>query len=352
MKNILIISPSLNQLGGTERAAISLANLLSSYYNITLLSLTDNKNELSFPLSDKVNLKYARLGQSYGNLIQKLSWAIKCRLLVHNLVCENKIDIVIGLTHNINCVLASLNRENLKMVGCEHISYNSIPLISRLIIRRFYPRLDAVVTLSNSAKTELRGVNKNIIIIPNSLPFNSLKTSKLNDKRIIMVGRLSEEKGYERVIPLAKYLKKTFPEWEIIIFGAGVLEKKLKETLSIEHLSNVQLKGTTKEIMTEYLKSSIFLSTSHHEAFPMVFLEAMNCGLPIISFENEGAIALIEDNKNGFIVKSTEQLITRTSQLIKDPSLRHRVGLEGHATSTLYDSETIKDKWVRFIEKL
>lgn len=352
MKNILIVLPNLNQLGGTERAAISLANLLHNCYNITLLSLVDRTNDLSFPLSRKVNLVYGTIGQSHGNPFKKFSWAVKCRGLIQNLVKKDQIDIVIGLTHNINCVLASLNTKNLKVIGCEHVSFNSIPLISKCIISRLYPQLDAIVILSSSAETTLKSINKNIFIIPNSLPFNSLETSKLDSKKIIMVGRLSKEKGYERIVPLAKYLQKTFAEWEIIIFGEGRLEKKIKESLSKERIMNVQLKGTTKQIMDEYLKSSIFLSTSHSEAFPMVFLEAMSCGLPIISFKNEGARALINDNKNGFIVNSTDELIERTRQLIEDPSLRHTLGLEGHTISTFYNSETIRNKWVNLIENL
>lgn len=352
MKNILIIIPNLNNLGGTERATSSLANILCSQHNVTVLSLTEKNNQPFFYFDPRVNLIYIKVNQSPAHSLKKIIWLFKCNLLIRSLIKKNKINTVIGMTHNINCLIALLNQKSLDTIGCEHIDFNSIPYSSKLLIKKLYPKLTAVVVLSPSVSDTLRYLNDKIAVIPNSLPFDCDRPSNLTAKRIIMVGRLSEVKGYERVIPLSKYLSKNFPDWRISIFGDGELRKTLNKNIIEHKLSNIELQGTTKEIMKEYVKSSILLSTSHAEAFGMMLLEAMHCGIPIVSYKNQGAEVLIESNSNGFIVESTDELIDRVTQLILDKQLRVKLGEKGVEISSSFKVDAIKQKWLKLIDSL
>ena len=352
MRNLLIIIPNLNSTGGTERAAINLANLLCSDYKVSILSLSEYINGPFYRVDSRVDITYRSIGESTGNYFQKLIWFYKCFRIIGNFTKDKNVNIVISLTHNINVILSLLNRRKLVLIGCEHVSYDSIPKVSRLIVSRTYPKLHALVVLSEGAKQSMSHINKNIIIIPNSLPFNSTVMSNLTNTRIIMVGRLSIEKGYERVISIAKHIMKFYPNWSIEIFGDGDLREELNGLISKEELQNVKLSLPVTNIQEEYISSSILLSTSYTEAFPMVFLEAMNCGLPVISFKNQGSDSLINHNTNGLIVESDIDLIKNLSNLIESRELRKRLGEQGRIDSLLFSSKNIKSKWLNLLKEL
>lgn len=352
MKNLLIIIPNLNNAGGTERAAVNLANLLSSNYKVTILSLIEKYNDSFYQISPDVKVLYEQNSEIPISLVKKIKWMLKYTLKIKKLTKESDIDIVIGLTHNINCMISLLKKKDLKVIGCEHITYSSIPKLSRQIIDKLYPRLDALIVLSEEAKKHVKYLNKNIIIIPNSLPFEIDVLSSLTNPRILMVGRLSKEKGYDRIINLSKYLLKNYPEWSIHIFGDGILKETILNEINISNLYNIVLNEPTQNIRDEYLKSSIFLSTSRNEAMPMVFLEAMACGLPIISYRNQGADLLIDHNKDGFIVDNEDELINYMSKMIYSHSLRNNMGIQGRLKTLDYTSEKIINKWNMLLEDL
>lgn len=352
MQNILIVIPNLNNPAGTERAGINLANLLVPQHSVIILSLTPKTCEPFFHIKPDVKIEYKDVTTNKPKPFNKLNWFCRCYFEINKLIKEQNIDIVIGLTHNVNCVISLLKRKNVKVVGSEHIDYKSIPAFSKRIIEKVYPRLDALVTLSEEAYKSVKHLNSNTVVINNPLSFETSKKSSLTNKKIIMVGRLSKEKGYDRIIPLSKYLTKQFPDWKINIYGEGDLKRTLVELIKANNLSNIELKGTTKNIMTEYLNSSIFISASYNEAFGMVILEAMQCGLPVISYEHQGSRSLISNGVNGMIVHNEFELINQTSRLIMSLDTRQKLGNSGRLTSYDYTADKVKEKWLQLIRSL
>lgn len=352
MKNILIVIPNLNSSGGTERAATNLANMLLSDYRVTILSLTRQLDKSLYYINPQVRVIYQDISSKSDNVLKKFEWSYRCYKTVSKIIKNYDINIVIGLTHNINTIISMLNRSNIKTIGCEHIDYNSIPKNSRLIIKKTYPKLNALIVLSEHASKAVEYLNDNIIIIPNSLPFESNTVSKLSNSKILMVGRLSKEKGYERVIPLSKYLLKKYPTWSIYIFGDGEIRDELKKIIIKDKLHNIKLNNPVENIKAEYLNASIFLSTSYNEALPMVFLEAMSCGLPIISYKNQGTDALIDNNIDGIVVESNNELIVNMDELINNIELRASLGANGKIKSLEFTTHKIKKKWLNLLSQL
>lgn len=352
MQKILIIIPNLNNPAGTERAAINLANLLSSEYAVTLLSLTSKKEEPFFEISKKVDVIYKDISNNNTSIKGKLHWFLLCYINIRKIIKEHSLDIIIGVTHNVNSVISLLKEDSIITIGCEHVDYQTIPRASKYIIERLYPKLDALVVLSDQARISTKHLNNNIVVIPNPLSFETAKQSQLNNNRIIMVGRLSKEKGYERIEVLARYLNENFPNWEISIFGEGELKASIESIINKYNLSNIKLYNNTKNIMQEYINSSIFLSTSHNEAFGMAILEAMQCGLPVISYKHQGSKALIKTNTNGFIVENDDQLIQQTSKLVEDIKLRETLGQNGRTYSLKFTMPEIKQRWLSLFESL
>ncbi|TVQ66783.1 MAG: glycosyltransferase family 1 protein [Balneolaceae bacterium] len=164
------------------------------------------------------------------------------------------------------------------------------------------------------------------------LEFEGLKLSEKKKKRILYVGRISHEKGVQEMIRC--WLKYEIPV-ELWIVGDGPMREKLQK--STENLQTVKWVGTKsrKEIF-ELLSESLALlfPTLWYEGMPIVLLEALAMGCPVISSEIGNPMAMIEHGKNGILFEpgNIEQLYGIISGLLSDPSKLGVLGKNARAT--------------------
>ena len=128
---------------------------------------------------------------------------------------------------------------------------------------------------------------------------NSIKENNNHSKNtIITVGRLTNQKGHLALIHSFQYVVKEIKNAQLIILGQGPLEDKIKEEIKKLHLEkNIKLIGYQKNPYIYMKKSTIFVLSSFYEGMPNVILEAMYCGLPIISTDcKSGPREIIEPN--------------------------------------------------------
>ena len=349
MKKIIIFIPNISNAGGTERSVINLANMLINYYVVEIVSLYNNQESITtcYELDSRVTLSSLRIVAK-----STITNAVLNYLALKKFSKINKTDIVVGTWYGVNLLLPLLFPSKCIKIVCEHTDFELNKSFIKFFSKFLYPKVDAVVALSEVAANKFQHSRDNIFVIPNSLPFIPKKASNLNETSIIMVGRLVPVKGYERVIGLAKELKANYPNWKIKIFGEGELKEEIINLIRENNLNNITLYNFSKNIDLEYIKSSIYLSTSYSEAMPMVFLEAMSCGLPVVSFRNEGAEVLIQDGTEGYIVDNEDQLIKIIIQLIENYELRRFMGDNGLSKAQMYSPEIIKAKWLDLIKKL
>jgi len=355
---ILIIIPNISHSGGTERAAVNLANMLEkSFYNVIILSLNSNvKDKSYYALTDSIKVVHTGISPIPVGIIDKLNWYPKSISTLKKEIKEINPDLIFGEGHNINCMLPFI-RQNKKIpvIGCEHIVFMSIPLFSRALMKLVYRHLNGLVVLSANAKVAISGLNKNINVIPNTLPFLPEDSSSLDAKRLLLVGRLSIEKGYERLVPIAKVLKIKYPLWRIEIFGEGEQKAHLLELYKREKVEDyITINSPVKDIKNEYLKSSIYIMTSHSEAMPMVLLEAKSCGLPVIGYRCEGTAELIHNSVDGFLIDDNDSasFIDKISILIEDVTLRNEMGSNAKTSAFKYAPDNIINSWTLLIEEL
>src|SRR5690606_20540900 len=181
-------------------------------------------------------------------------------------------------------------------------------------------------------------------IIPNSLPFVAEKTSSLTEKRIIAAGRLTHQKGFDILIDIYEKVYQQAPDWELNIFGEGEDREHLQEKITRKGLEKyIKLCGSVKNISENYQKSSIFVLSSRWESFGLVLIEAMNHGLPSISFDCDGPKNIITDGKNGFLIPKfdiklfSEKLLS----LMQDSELRNKIGNKAVESSIEYQEKNI-----------
>lgn len=355
---ICILCSSVIPNGGTERAISTVSSIFDSMkgINVEILSLCSSVND-SPAFEYKCAIKHLKLKPLKVRTVDKVLWYLKAISHVKKFIESGNYDCIISYGHNISVMLPFIRSNNEKIFAYEHINFDTIPKMFRKLISRVYSHLDGVIVLSETAKKKLSPTNKNIIIIPNAIPFNTSiefqNKPKLN-KRIIMVGRVSPEKGYDRLIPIAKGLKSQFPDWTINIYGDGPDLSKLKEAIEKEGLTgHVICHGQVTDIQNEYPKGDILMLTSYTEALPMVIIEANYFGIPVVAYENEGTLTLVDNGKNGYIIKdnNAKSFLDRMQNLMANYEMYKTMSDNARLNALNYSVETVRSMWREFIQK-
>ena len=193
--------------------------------------------------------------------------------------------------------------------------------------------------------------------MPNPLTVSSDVRSHLTSKKAIAVGRLCYQKHFDALIKTWRIIADRFPDWTLDIWGGnGPLCDKLKSLIVELHLENhVFLKGETPEISAKMADSSIIISTSIFEGMPLVLLEALAVGLPIVTFNYKyGADEIVTEGENGFIVEEDdlESLAERIGRLITDEELRMKMGQCAYVSSQRFHPEVIAKRWMDLFQQL
>ena len=224
------------------------------------------------------------------------------------------------------------------------------------IEKRYYSKLDRYVLLTYEDMGYRRNEIKNAVVIPNSISYDKSKVASLDNKVVIGVGRLSYQKGFERLIEAWRIVEKSNPEWSLHIYGNGEDKENLQALINKYELNNcIIIFPPTQDIEDRLLNSSIYVLSSRFEGLPMVLLEAMSLGLPIVSFDcKTGPKDLIKDGYNGYLVPegNIEILADRILHLIQNENLRKTIGQNAKKEAAKYSHEIIVSQWESLFNQL
>lgn len=150
-----------------------------------------------------------------------------------------------------------------------------------------------------------------------------------NEVLLVTVGRLVARKGLDQLIAMMA----TFKEQPIrlLVIGSGPQEERLKELAQQRQVADrVHFMGYVEEDEKFRLLqiSDLYVSTSQHEGFGLVFLEAMACGLPVVCYNHGGQTDFLTDQETGYLIRlnDADQFGERCWSLISRPELRRRMG--------------------------
>lgn len=343
----------MTKKGGIERVTSILFNELIVENNIEIVSQFKSYDDCNFILKNKEKLKYITnisFKEKPGSL-KRLKKHIFNLNNIRKFFKENKYDFIIsqGFPNTVLLYLAGINRN--KIIAVEHVYYGYYKsIIIKKVREIIYKNVKKVVVLTNKDKEDFKKINIDAQVIYNPVDISeNNQVSKLNSKKIISVGRLVDQKGYDLLIKSCVEVFKRFPDWHLDIYGEGPLKNKLEEKIEKNYLSNnIFLKGTTSNIEEKYLESSLYVMSSRYEGFGMVLIEAMTKGLPCISFDcPNGPSDIIENNINGFLVEreNVEELTKKIIFLLENEELRIKIGKEGIKTIHKFDKKKIIKKW-------
>lgn len=183
-----------------------------------------------------------------------------------------------------------------------------------------------------------------------------LEEELLKEKYCISVGRLSEPKDYKTTIQAFKILKERGIKEKLFIIGDGNLKEKLNKLIKELDLEGQVFLLGMKENPYLYMKNAdILIHSSRKEGFPMVLLEGMCVGVPIIcSNFKTGAYELIEKERNGeiFEIANYEELANKVESLLKNNELRKNYIEKSKKFTEKFYIEKIINKYKNFIEEL
>jgi glycosyltransferase involved in cell wall biosynthesis len=213
---------------------------------------------------------------------------------------------------------------------------------------RSLKQLDRFIVLTNEDRQNWTELD-NVSVIPNFVTSVSIDKSDCNMKRVIAVGRYSWQKGFDMLINAWKIVYKSHPEWLLDIYGDGDSDTYQTIAVNLGLSSVVRCNHAIRDINNEYIKSSIFVLSSRYEGLPLVLIEAMGAGLPVVSFSCPcGPKDMIDEGQNGLLVENgnVQQLADRLLYLINNESVRKSMGAKAAESVKLYSKDIVMKHWI------
>jgi glycosyltransferase involved in cell wall biosynthesis len=357
MKKVAILTYDATAvMGGFERVMSVLSKQFSDSgkYSIVIVSILSLNGTMRYPLPDDVKIIHLNMKLDHRNIFSLMLYSLNIIFTLSNLCKKEKVDIFMGTHFIINFFLPFIKNCKIK-IGTEHASSITIPKGWKIVQKMFYPMLDCLVCLTDSDAKNYSYL-KNIRVIPNQSPFVVQKKSELGNKVVLAIGRLVKLKGFDILIDIVSEIKDNCTDWQFRVVGDGEEELTLKEQVKKLKLNDlVKILPATPEIIKEYLNASIFVMLSSTECFPLTIVEAMICGLPVISFNCPyGPAAIITNNVDGFLVENGNKKAFSEAllKLMYDENLRKNIGKQAAKNIQRFSPDRVFKMWDNLFEEL
>lgn len=368
---------SLCNPGGMERVLLNKVAWLKAHtdWDIVVITTDQKQKDTFYPFPKDVRI--IDLGVNYSddngkNVFAKITGYMRRRRLHHQRLTKQLLqehaDIVISLYPSESSFFPGIKDGSKKVLELHfnkyfRLQYNRnglLGLIDRWRTKQdeqIVSRFDKFVVLTQEDR-EYWGSMANMEVIPNAAMHPGSEPSDVSCKRIIAVGRLDYQKGFDRLIKAWALVQKAnkYSDWRLDIFGQGEWQDMLQRMIEKAGLQDTaHINRPTTKIGEEYAHSSMLVMSSHYEGLPMVVIEAMACGLPVISFDCKcGPKDIISDGVNGLLVKdgNIAGLANAMMRLMENEEERKNMGLNARTVTTTYSEETVMQKWVDLFTSL
>lgn len=346
---IVFSNKAINNPGGTERITSILSKeLVERGHEVHVVSFVGKDKETFFEIDKRVKLHYlAPTKDRYPFPIRD----IRRIVLLKRLYKEIQPDIVLIVDAGRSFVNIPASR-GYKTITWEHFNVDVNWHLGHRWSRKIAAKhSDLIVTLTEPAarayKTTFKA--KNAICIYNPVTVDASEPSKLDNKICMAMGWLGAQKNFIDLINAWNLTKAKDQGWKLRIIGQGKQKQMLESRINELNLNNsIEMLPPQKDVVTQYKNASVYAMSSRNEGLPLVLIEAMAMGLPIVSYDTPtGPADIISHEKTGLLVPymNVEALGEALDKVMLDEDLRKKFHEESLKEVEKFSVKTIVDKW-------
>jgi GalNAc-alpha-(1->4)-GalNAc-alpha-(1->3)-diNAcBac-PP-undecaprenol alpha-1,4-N-acetyl-D-galactosaminyltransferase len=350
--------------GGAERVASTLINYwVSAGEQVTLVTL--DSVEKDFYRMDarvkRIALGLTSESKNWREFIGNNLGRVQC---LRALFRSSEFDVVVSFIEKSNIlVLLATFGLGVPVIVSERIDPRkyAVGWVTATLRRLLYPHARAVVVQTRGVGQWARRIVRKaaVYVIPNPISeqFTDSRGSSGTSAHhtVVAMGRMEPQKGFDRLLTAFAKCANRHPEWTLRIVGEGAERPPLQALavkLGLE--SRIKLDTVTKEPEKVLRDSDLFVLSSRYEGFPMVLLEAMACGLPVISFDcPSGPREMIRDGIDGVLVPpdDVEALAKAMDSLMGAQEERQRLAGRAVAVSERFGLPRVMMMWSEVLGK-
>ena len=355
MKKIVLFTPKqLSNIGGGERVLSLISNELSRKYDVTII--TPYNDDSYYKLTPSVTVKSLGYSRSDISIIRKFQF-FSILLSMRAIVNKLEFDYFIAFA-SLGVILTSflsIKNDNRFMCWIHTSYYQPVPYLNKKYFLYILKYFSNVIILNKLDSQLFAPYANKVTVIPNPLSFNAVIKSDLREKRIVSVGRLEKNKGFDCLINICTCVFELHNDWRLDIYGQDDGERENLERLIKEKgmQNNIEIHSAVSDITSIYISSSIFAFTSLFESFGLVLIEANECGLPCVCFNSPSGIKdLVIDGYNGYLIEQFDNRTfeERILQLIESYDLRLFMSQNALNNANNFRIDHIMSKWYNLLK--
>ena len=367
---------SIYNPGGMERVMLNKIRwfIRQGGYEITVVTTDQQGRPPFYAFPPEVRMVDLGINYSVDNSrspIAKITsyFQKRCRhrKSLRKLLMQERPDITISLYPSESSFIPSLKDGSKKVLELHYCKYFRLQYGRKGLLgladrfrtwqdERIVRRFDRFVVLTHE-DAGYWGALPNLEVIPNAaLQIPDLEHS-LSSKRVIAVGRMDYQKSFDRLLDAWALVPENKRKgWRLDIFGQGPWEQMLQEQIVRLNLTDsAAINPPTERIFEEYAASAFLAMSSRYEGFPMVMVEAMSCGLPVVTFDYKcGPRDIIRDGWNGRIVPEGDihALSQAIEEVIVDNRLRETMSQNAREVTRTYSEGHVMEQWKACFDRL
>lgn len=342
---LLYITNGINGIGGLERVLSIKASFFAEKlkYDVHIITLNEPETSAFYQFSEQITVY--RIMAS-GNTFSYLKAYMR---EINRVVMKIQPDIISVCDDGLKGLYVPLwiKKGKAALIYERHASMRlNHSKVQSILMKLGGLMYDKVVVLTQYNLSEWLGNNQ--VVIPNPISFLPQEKASLNEKRIICVGSISYNKGYDLLIEAWNRIAKDCLGWKIDIFGRG--DSSIYQNMIDDyHLQDsIRFCGPTDQVQQKMLHSSFLVLPSRSEGFGMVLIEAMSCGLPCVAFDCPcGPRDIIWDGKNGILVppENSKLLSESIKYLIDHTDILKEMGTFASQSVSKYEIASVAQHW-------
>jgi glycosyltransferase involved in cell wall biosynthesis len=366
-------------MGGTIRVTLELAGRLARDHEVEVLSLVRRNDEPFFALPAGVTVTAIddqRPGRTpwLGRVLSRWPsvliphadtharraatlWTDVC--LARRLrTCAPRL--LVGSRPGLTVLALRTARPGTAVLAHEHMHFGAHPERIQRLIAAHYGDVDGVVVLTRADERrytrELGPGGPPVTRIPNATRDVGGPAPSLEERVILAAGRLGRQKGFDLLLAAFAQVNARHPEWHLRICGEGPRRRRLERQIGALGLrARVSLPGPVSELGEEMGRASLFVLSSRFEGFPLVLVEAMAKGLPVVAFDcPTGPGEVIAHRRDGLLVapEDVHGLAEAIGEVIDDAELRRRLGAAAATKAEAYSMDVVGPRWDALVRLL